>query len=77
MPPKLSGADIREKFLAFYESKGHTRMQGENNIYTPPAHSQQWIPCRCTLESKAPGLAGLLDVRGLDHLNDHGVQLIG
>ena len=31
MPPKLSGADIREKFLAFFESKGHTRMQGGDN----------------------------------------------
>ncbi|CAL5229400.1 g12718 [Coccomyxa viridis] len=36
MPPKLSGADIREKFLAFYESKGHTRMQGASLIPSDP-----------------------------------------
>lgn len=31
-PPVLTGAEIREKFLAFYESKGHTRMQGKGAI---------------------------------------------
>jgi hypothetical protein len=36
LPPKLSGADIREKYLAFYESEGHTRMQGERPAATCP-----------------------------------------
>ncbi|CAL8465000.1 g4535 [Coccomyxa elongata] len=35
-PPKLSGAEIREKFLSFYEGKGHTRMQGASLIPADP-----------------------------------------
>lgn len=41
LPPKLNGADIREKFLAFYESKGHTRMQGERPAATCPTYDLQ------------------------------------
>ena len=36
LPPRLSGAEIREKFLSFYESRGHTRMQGASLIPADP-----------------------------------------
>lgn len=35
-PPKLSGHDIREKFLAFYEGKGHTRLPSSSLVPEDP-----------------------------------------
>ena len=32
LPPRLTGGEIREKFLAYYESKGHTRLQGDGLV---------------------------------------------
>ena len=35
-PPKLSGKDIRAKFLEFYESRGHTRMPSSSLVPEDP-----------------------------------------
>ena len=32
LPPRLTGGEIREKFLAYYESQGHTRLQGNGLV---------------------------------------------
>lgn len=35
-PPKLSGHDIREKFLAYYEGKGHKRLPSSSLVPEDP-----------------------------------------
>ena len=35
-PPKLSGAEIRERFLSFYESKGHKRLPSSSLVPQDP-----------------------------------------
>jgi alanyl-tRNA synthetase len=35
-PPKLSGKEIRAKFLEFYEARGHTRMPSSSLVPEDP-----------------------------------------
>ena len=35
-PPKLSGAEIRERFLSFFESKGHARLPSSSLVPDDP-----------------------------------------